>query len=55
MIVARGRSSRQVHAWVADAVRPHEPLSETLAFLDNLPLRELSQYAIRRGVRRVLH
>jgi glycosyltransferase involved in cell wall biosynthesis len=53
LLVKRGRTRRAPHAWTGDAVRPGEPLDRTLAFLDNLPLRELSGYAVRRGLTRV--
>ncbi|HEY0172645.1 MAG TPA: glycosyltransferase family 4 protein [Pyrinomonadaceae bacterium] len=54
-LVARGRSSSQVHPWISESVRPHGSLNQTLAFLDKLPLRELSGYALRRGVKRILN
>lgn len=54
-LIARGRHLSRLPAWVTDSVRPHEPLSNPLAFLDNLPLRELSRYTLRRGLRHILN
>jgi glycosyltransferase involved in cell wall biosynthesis len=54
-LAARGRSRQPVRPWVADAVRPGEPVGRPLAFLDSLPLRDLSEYAMRRSLRRVFH
>jgi hypothetical protein len=52
-LASRGRCAG-VHSWISAAASPSEPLSRQLAFLDNLPLRELSRYTMRRGLKRVI-
>jgi len=53
LLVQRGRPSVIQDEWLNEAVRPHEPLAEELAFLDRLPLRELSHYVGKRTLRKV--
>jgi len=48
----RGKAYTPPHDWLTDAVRPHQPLPRSMAFLDHLPLRELSGYALSRGLKK---
>jgi glycosyltransferase involved in cell wall biosynthesis len=52
-LLRRGRNPIREDAWLSDAVRPHERKSATLAFLDHLPLREISSYALGRGIKKL--
>jgi len=39
-----GKHSVRPNEWMQDAVCPHQPLTDTLAFLDRLPLRKIAAY-----------
>jgi glycosyltransferase involved in cell wall biosynthesis len=54
-LLSRGKFLIRPNAWLADAVRPHQPLNDALAFLDRLPLREISSYALSRGFKKILN
>jgi glycosyltransferase involved in cell wall biosynthesis len=53
-VAQQGSSSSSVpNDWLNEACKPHQPLTESLAFLDRLPLRDLSRYVSRRTLRKV--
>jgi glycosyltransferase involved in cell wall biosynthesis len=54
-LLRRGKHTVRPNAWLSDVVSPHDPLGETLAFLDRLPLREISGYAVGRTLKKFLH
>lgn len=54
-LLRRGKCPARPNTWLADAVRPHQPLNESLAFLDRLPLREISSYALSRSLKKILN
>ena len=54
-LVQRGRFSIRPNDWLLDAVSPNQPLATPLAFLNHLPLRELSQYLLQRSVKKLVN
>jgi glycosyltransferase involved in cell wall biosynthesis len=53
-LVARGKNPTKPNQWIIDAVSPQKKLENPLAFLDNLPLRELVDYTIKRSIKKFL-
>ncbi|MBI4783113.1 MAG: glycosyltransferase family 4 protein [Oscillatoriophycideae cyanobacterium NC_groundwater_1537_Pr4_S-0.65um_50_18] len=53
-VVQRGRFSTPPNDWLLEAVSPGQPLATPLAFLNHLPLRELSQYVLQRSVQKLV-
>lgn len=45
-----GKFPQRANPWLVNTVRPRSPLNQPLAFLDRLPLREISQYTLHRGL-----
>jgi glycosyltransferase involved in cell wall biosynthesis len=52
--IERGKYPTRPNAWLEDATSPCQVSSEKLSFLDRLPLREISSYALGRGVKKLL-
>ncbi|MCF4967958.1 glycosyltransferase family 4 protein [Nostoc sp. CMAA1605] len=53
-VINNGRFSTRPNSWLVDAVSPAKPLEKPLAFLDRLPLRELSNYLVKRSLKKFL-
>ena len=53
-VIERGKYPTRPNAWLEDATSPGQVSSEKLSFLDRLPLREISSYALGRGVKKLL-
>jgi len=53
-LVARGKNPTKPNQWIIDAVSPQKKLENPLAFLDNLPLRELVDYMVKRSIKKFL-
>ena len=53
-LINRGKYPVRPNPWLIDAVSPHSPLEQPLAFLENLTLQELSQYTLQRGLRKLM-
>lgn len=51
--IERKRKSTKLNQWLIDAVSPQEELEQSLAFLDNLPLKNLARYTINRVVKKI--
>jgi glycosyltransferase involved in cell wall biosynthesis len=54
-VINKGRFSTRPNSWLVDAVSPAKPLDKPLAFLDCLPLRELSNYLVKRSLKKFLN
>ncbi|MDB9347425.1 glycosyltransferase family 4 protein [Nodularia spumigena] len=52
-LIERGRKPIKPNQWLIDAVSPQEELGQPLAFLDNLPLKDLSRYTINRFIKKI--
>jgi glycosyltransferase involved in cell wall biosynthesis len=53
-LLSRGKFPVRPNAWLLDAVSPNQPLDKPLSFLNRLPLRELSQYVLERGLKKLV-
>lgn len=53
-LLHRGKFSIRPNSWLIDAVSPKQSLKQPLAFLDRLPLKELSQYVFQRGLNKLM-
>lgn len=53
-LLQRGKHCARPNSWLENAVRPNQPLNQPLAFLDSLPLREISRYTIGRSLKKFL-
>jgi glycosyltransferase involved in cell wall biosynthesis len=54
-LLCRGKFSLHPNTWLLDAVSPSQHSEEnSLAFLDNLPLKQLSNYLLNRGLKKFL-
>ena len=51
-LIKQGKSS-SAHEWLLNAVSPSKPVDKPLAFLDNLPLKELSTYIFQRAIKKI--
>lgn len=51
--IAKGKFGASAHSWLVDAVCPQSSLKEPLAFLDNLPLKTISKYILRRSLQKI--
>jgi glycosyltransferase involved in cell wall biosynthesis len=51
----RGRFSVRPNSWLLDAVSPNQPLEKPLAFLDRLPLKQLSTYILNRSLKKFIN
>lgn len=52
---SRGRFSVRPNSWLLDAVSPNQPLKKPLAFLDRLPLKQLSTYVLNRSLKKFIN
>ncbi|MBE9005328.1 glycosyltransferase [Fortiea sp. LEGE XX443] len=53
-LINKGKFSIRPNSWLVDAVSPKKPLEKPLSFLDHLPLRELSNYLVKRSLKKFL-
>ncbi len=53
-LINRGKYPIKANQWLFDAVSPKEKLDKPMAFLDRLPLKELVNYTIKRGIKKML-
>lgn len=51
-LLCRGKFPTRPNSWLLDAVSPSQPLEKPLAFLNRLPLRELSHYVLERSLKK---
>lgn len=52
---SRGRLSVRPNSWLLDAVSPNQPIEKPLAFLDYLPLKQLSTYVLNRSLKKFIN
>ncbi|NJR62961.1 MAG: glycosyltransferase family 4 protein [Cyanobacteria bacterium CRU_2_1] len=52
-LIHQGRSHVKLNDWMKAAIAPHQPMSNPLAFLDYLPLKNLAQYVVNRGLKKL--
>ncbi|MBE9174990.1 glycosyltransferase family 4 protein [Synechocystis salina LEGE 06155] len=52
-LIERGKWPKRPHQWLIDAVSPQEAMARPLAFLDQLPLKELTGYVSERFVKKI--
>ena len=53
-LLHRGKCATRPNPWLVDAVSPGQSLEKPLAFLDLLPLKELSTYILKRSFQKVM-
>ncbi|PZO19279.1 MAG: hypothetical protein DCF25_08840 [Leptolyngbya foveolarum] len=53
-LLQKGRHPQRPSNWLLKAVSPDIPLARPLAFLDGLPLKALSQYVIKRSLKKTM-
>lgn len=53
-LLSRGRFSVRPNSWLLDAVSPSQPVKKPLAFLDRLPLKQLSTYILNRSLKKFI-
>jgi glycosyltransferase involved in cell wall biosynthesis len=51
-LVERGKESRRANRWIERDVHPQAPSDIGLAFLNHLPLKEISSYALNRTIKK---
>lgn len=49
-----GRSPIRPNEWLKHAIAPREPMGHSLAFLDQLPLKPLGQYLMKRSLQKII-
>ena len=54
-LLNRGKFSVRPNSWLVSAVSPQEPMGKPLAFLNRLPLRDLSSYVIERTLKKIIN
>jgi glycosyltransferase involved in cell wall biosynthesis len=53
-LIQIGKFPHRPHDWLLNAVCPSAPLDKPLAFLDRLPLKELSRYVVNRSLKKLM-
>jgi glycosyltransferase involved in cell wall biosynthesis len=53
-LLQRGKFPMRPNAWLIDAVSPSQPLENPLAFLNYLPLKDLSRYVFQRSFQKLV-
>jgi hypothetical protein len=51
-LIQQGKSPVRPDDWLVNATCPQKPLTQALAFLDSLPLKELSRYILHRSFKK---
>jgi glycosyltransferase involved in cell wall biosynthesis len=51
--IARGKFPKSPCSWLLNAVSPQKPVERSLAFLDNLPLKDIVRYAFDRSLKKI--